>query len=113
MKFSGEAEVLEPEVLPPSGDRTAESTAPGGVNPILAGLIVDVVNIYLPPGLIGFIVGGSVGFWAANSNRSPVSFCLMIALATGIYCFSPLPPNPVPLATLVGVIIVLWRRWAK
>jgi hypothetical protein len=112
MKYFSEADVLEPEVLPPSGGpKVAEATGPGGVNPILAGLIVDVVNIFTF-GFVGFVAGAAIGFWAANSHRMPVILSLMIATAVGWYCGLPLP-RTVPLATLVGVIIVLWRKWTK
>jgi hypothetical protein len=113
MKVDSEADVLEPEVIPPGsssrGGRTAEATGPNGVNPIVAGLIVDIINMFTM-GLPGFIIGAVFGYWVAFSHRMPVILCLMIAMAVGWYCGLPLP-RTVPLATLVGVIIVLWRKW--
>jgi len=113
MNMAPDADVLEPEVLPPGqgGARVLEATSPGGVNPILAGLLIDVVNFFTF-GLVGFIAGGAIGYWAASSNRVPVPLSLLIGLACGWYCALPLP-RTIPLATLVGLIIVLWRRWAR
>lgn len=111
MKYNNEADILEPEVIPPgssSGARVAEATAPGGINPIIAGLVIDIINMFTY-GFLGFIAGAAVGYWAANSNRAPTVVSLLIGVATGWYCGLPLPWS-IPLATLVGVIIVLWRK---
>ncbi|HMO52627.1 MAG TPA: hypothetical protein PKE26_13305 [Kiritimatiellia bacterium] len=112
MKHDAEAEVLEPEVLPPSGNgkaRTAESTGPGGISPVLAGLVVDIINIPLA-GLPGFIAGGAVGYWAARYNGLSMPQALLVGMATGWYCGLPLP-RTMPLATVVGLVLVLWRKW--
>ncbi|HMP89897.1 MAG TPA: hypothetical protein PJ991_06835 [Kiritimatiellia bacterium] len=108
-----EAEVLEPEVIPPGqgGPGVAEAIIPPGINPILAGLLVDVVSIFTI-GLFGFLAGGVLGYWAASSNRMPVPLALLIGLACGWYCALPLP-RTLPVATLVGLILVLWRRWSR
>jgi hypothetical protein len=117
MRLCSEADVFEPEVLPPAGRkshggaRVAETTGPWGVNPVIAGLLIDLVNIPFS-GLVGFVAGGTIGYWASTSNRLPIPMALLIGLATGWYCGLPLP-RTVPLATLVGVIIVLWRRWGR
>jgi len=109
-----QAEVLEPEVLPPpggAGPRVAETTGPSGVNPILAGVIIDLLNLFTF-GFVGFIAGGAVGYWAAITNRMPLPLALLIGVATGWYCALPLP-RTIPLATLIGIILVLWRRKPK
>jgi len=111
MKMSADAEVLEPEVMPPgcAEPKVAEALGPGGVNPIIAGVLIDIVNVFTF-GLIGFVAGGAIGYWAARSNRMPLHLSLLIALAIGWYCGLPLP-RTTPLATLVGVIIVVWKKW--
>ena len=112
MNMSADTEVLEPEVIPPGQEaRTVEAAIPPGVNPILAGFLVDVVNIYTF-GLVGFVAGGAIGFWAASSNRLAIPMAILIGIATGWYCALPLP-RTIPLATLIGLILVLWRRWMR
>lgn len=111
MKYLLEAEVLEPEVLPPRVEeepRTAENKGPGGIHPVLAGALIDLANVPLA-GPAGLFIGGMIGYWAAISNRLPVYMAILLALAAGVYCALPLP-RPVPLATLIGLIMVLNRR---
>lgn len=113
MKMSADAEVIEPEIIPPgvAEPKAAENIEPGGVNPIIAGVLIDVINIFTF-GFVGFIAGGAIGYWAARSNRLPLHLALLIALAVGWYCGLPLPRST-PLATIIGIIIVLWRKWGK
>ena len=112
MKYDSDATVIEPEVMPPEGDaRTAETTGPWGVNPILAGFLLDVANVYLA-GISGFIAGAAIGVWACVYNRIPPLMMFLISFSCGAYCFTPLR-GPVPLATLVGIIIVMWRKWGR
>lgn len=112
MKFDADATVLEPEVMPPNGEaKTAETTGPWGVNPILAGFILDLANYNLA-GTSGFIAGSAIGLWACVYNRIPPLITILIAFSCGSYCFTPLR-GPIPLATLVGIIIVMWRKWGR
>ena len=108
-----DAEVLEPEVIPPgeAEPREAENTDPGGVNLILAGLVVDVLR-FVTVGPIGFIAGGIVGFLTARSNRVPFATALVIAVASGAYCSLP-PVGKLPVATVVGTTIMIWRKLGK
>jgi hypothetical protein len=102
-------EVLEPEVIPPGGrERVAEARWPGGVNPIIAGVLIDLVNLPLM-GLPGFVAGAAVGYWAAGTHRLPLLHTLLIALAAGWYCGLPLP-RTLPVATLVGVVLHFSRK---
>lgn len=109
--MASETEVLEPEVIPPgaAGPKVVEATGPGGINPILAGVLIDIVNLLLF-GFVGFVAGGSVGYWAARTHRLAIPLAVLIGIATGWYCGLPLP-RTVPLATMIGVIIVFWKRW--
>lgn len=113
MKYDSDSTVIEPEVIPPrdsnAGPRVAETTGPWGVNPILAGFVLDVANMMLA-GPSGFIAGAAIGVWACLYNRVPVAMTVLIAFACGAYCFTPLR-GPIPLATLIGIILVFWRKW--
>lgn len=108
-----QAEVFEPEVIPPgaSGSKTAERTDPGGINPIVAGLIIDVLGMIVF-GLVGFLAGGLIALYTARTHRLPLSLAALIGAVAGWYCALRLP-TALPVATLVGLIIVLKQKWTK
>ncbi len=113
MKYDSDSTVIEPEVIPPRSDqgpKAAETTGPWGVNPILAGFLLDVANLFLAS-IPGFIAGVAIGIWACVYNRIPAALTLLIAFSCGAYVFTPPMGRAVPLATLIGVIIVFWRKW--
>ncbi len=85
-----------------------ETRRPNGINPVLAGLMVDLVNIPLA-GLPGFVAGAAVGYWAASTHGLGAVQKTLMAIAAGWYCGLPLP-RAIPVATLVGLILYIGSR---
>ena len=72
--------------------------------PVVAGLIIDLVDIstFGPLGLfLGLPLGGACGYWMGQALGLKRKQRLWCALAAGIYCTIPLSEF-LPLATLVG-----------
>lgn len=112
MNLHNESTVVEPEVLPPRGNTTGakatEAQAPWGVNPILVGFLLDVANMIVV-GIPGFILGTAIGVWGCVYNRVPPAITVLICFACGAYVFTPIR-GPIPLATLIGIILVFSRK---
>lgn len=95
----------------PSGSTTTPSTRPlltrranRAFGPILAGLIIDLVDFatFGPLGLVlGFPVGGLAGYWMGRALGFDRRAALWCALAAGVYCTLP-GTEILPLATILG-----------
>jgi len=98
---SGPAE----EMQAPQGEVTRRLNRAFG--PIVAGLIIDVVDFatFGPIGyLLGLPVGGFAGYWMGRClgfSRRTSFYC---AIAAGIYCTIP-GTELIPLATLLGAYV--------
>jgi hypothetical protein len=106
-----EKEVLEPEVLPPergpygTGPRpgSRRRRAQGAFGPILAGFLLDLVDLgTLGPS--GLILGGLSGYWIASMYDLPFRQRILLALGVGFYAMIP-GTNFLPLATLIGAVV--------
>ncbi len=75
--------------------------------PIVAGLIIDVVDFatFGPMGLLfGLPVGGLAGYWMGHCLGLSRKGAFLCGLAAGIYCTIPFTEF-LPLATLVGAYV--------
>jgi hypothetical protein len=75
------------------------------MGPIAGGLIIDAVDLatFGPAGLVlGFALGGLIGYWIASGYDFSLRKRIIIALAAGVYCTVP-ATEVLPLATLLGV----------
>ena len=99
-----EVERLDPEE--PVED--AASRWGGAIGPVLAGMIIDVLDIatFGATGLyIGFLLGAPAGWYLARRMGLDPKRAFFTAIGCGIYCTIPLT-SPIPVATLIGV----WAR---
>jgi hypothetical protein len=99
---------VEPEVLPPEGDRDGPPTTgkrlENAFGPIAAGLIIDTIDIatFGPIGfMIGPFIGGIATFWICSIYGMPVWQRLFWALSAGVYCAFP-KTEFIPMATMIG-----------
>jgi hypothetical protein len=102
-------EVLPPESEhePPRGRSTRPGPPPTAGRKILAGLVIDVLDLILrgPLGVrlglpVGFIVGLVLARWLGlRPGRS-----LLLAAVTGIYCMAPMTGR-LPLGTVVATLM--------
>ncbi len=105
------AEAVDPEVLPPEpGPDGGDAPRPvwrrfeDAFGPILAGMIIDTVDVitFGRFGLLaGMVIGGTAAFWIDSIYRLPVWQRFLWALAAGIYCTIP-RTEFIPVATLMG-----------
>lgn len=75
--------------------------------PILAGLVIDVVDFatFGPIGLVlGLPLGGLAGYWMGRALGLSTRGARWCALAAGLYCMLP-GTEIFPLATLVGAFV--------
>ncbi|OGV41369.1 MAG: hypothetical protein A2X46_16190 [Lentisphaerae bacterium GWF2_57_35] len=99
-------EYVEPEVLPPEG-KLKPSAAERAFGPVVAGIIIDLVDLatFGPIGLaLGFVFGGSVAWYLCRLYGLPLRQKLLWSLAAGIYCTIPFTEF-IPVGTLVGAFI--------
>ena len=100
----------EPEVLPPEGKMPKAknpSVAERAFGPVMAGLIIDLVDLatFGPMGLaFGFILGGGVAWYLCRLYGLSLRQKLLWSLAAGIYCTIPFTEF-IPVGTLVGAFI--------
>ena len=108
-----EKPVIEVEVerLESEGDGPAEGAASrwgGAFGPVLAGMIIDVLDIatFGATGVyIGFLLGAPAGWYLARRLGLDWKRSFIAGLGSGIYCTVPFT-SPIPVATLIGV----WAR---
>jgi hypothetical protein len=75
--------------------------------PILAGLVIDSVDLFTFGPLkrfIGLPAGALAGYWMGSIFRLPLRQRLLCALAAGVYCMIP-GLEFIPLATLIGAYV--------
>ena len=99
-----EVERLDPEE-PGEG---ASSPWGGAIGPVLAGMIIDVLDIatFGATGLyIGFLLGAPAGWYLARRMGLDPKRAFLAAIVCGVYCTIPFT-SPIPVATLIGV----WAR---
>jgi len=94
--------------LSATADPPEDHTLPRRVNrafgPIVAGLIIDLVDLatFGPVGLVlGLPVGGLAGYWMGRALGFDKRASLWCALAAGVYCTIP-GTELIPLATIIG-----------
>lgn len=93
-------EVILPEVVGEGGIKRAERA----FGPVIAGLIIDIVDLatFGPIGIFsGMIIGGLAAYWVCSIYGMPMKQRLLWALAAGTYCTIPFT-EIFPLATLIG-----------
>ncbi|HPF99728.1 MAG TPA: hypothetical protein PLE77_06645 [Kiritimatiellia bacterium] len=93
-----------PATLPPPPSPPIAARLNRAFGPILAGVIIDVVDLatFGPIGLVlGLPIGGLAGYWMGTCLGLDRKACVLCALAAGIYCMIPFT-EVLPLATLVG-----------
>ena len=104
-------EVVEVEVErldPKEDDEGASSRWGGTLGPVLAGMIIDVLDLatFGATGIyIGFLLGAPAGWYLARRLGLDPKRALLTAICCGVYCTIPLT-SPIPVATLIGV----WAR---
>jgi len=101
-----EPEVMEPEVISPEGKESEGffGRLEGAFGPIVAGMIIDAIDIatFGPFGIfVGMIVGGTAAYWMCSIYRLPIYQRFLWALAAGLYCTVP-RTEFIPIATLIG-----------
>lgn len=97
--------------LSATADPPEDHTLPRRVNrafgPIVAGLIIDLVDLatFGPVGLVlGLPVGGLAGYWMGRALGFDKRASLWCALAAGVYCTIP-GTELIPLATIIGACV--------
>jgi len=103
--------VIEVEVErldPKEAEEGAASGWGGAFGPVLAGMVIDVLDIatFGATGLyIGFLLGAPAGWYLARRLGLDPKRAFLAAIACGVYCTIPFT-SPIPVATLIGV----WAR---
>lgn len=85
-------------------DHAALRRANRAFGPILAGLIIDGVDLatFGPIGVfVGLPIGGAAGFWMGKCLGLRTWPCVLCGLVAGIYCMIPFT-EALPLATIAG-----------
>jgi len=104
-------EVIEVEVErldPEEGDEEDASRWGGALGPVLAGMIIDILDLatFGVTGIyIGFLLGAPAGWYLARRLGLDLKRALLTAICCGVYCTIPVT-SPIPVATLIGV----WAR---
>jgi len=102
----GEVSLLAASADPPE-DHTLPQRMNRAFGPILAGLIIDLVDFatFGPVGLVlGLPVGGFAGYWMGRALGLGTRATLWCALAAGVYCTIP-GTELIPLATIIGACV--------
>lgn len=90
--------------------------APHPVPAILAGLVIDLLDLSLagPLGIAGAIVAGTLVWWLTRTRSLSATARWLLIAAVALYCVLPLT-ELVPLGTLVGagISIADWRARNK
>lgn len=100
---------IEPDdVLPPEDGarkprRGAAERAQRAFGPIVAGVILDFVDL-ASMGVPGYVLGLLVGFWLASVFKLPWTHRIVLALLAAAYCAVPFT-HFIPLATVIGAYI--------
>ncbi len=106
-----EPQVIEVEVErldPEESEAGAASRWGGAIGPVLAGMIIDVLDIatFGATGLyIGFLLGAPAGWYLARRLGLDPKRAFLAAIGSGVYCTIPFT-SPIPVATLIGI----WAR---
>lgn len=74
----------------------------GAIGPVLAGVLLDGIDLATPSVPLGLLIGGPAGYVLARGQGLPRGRSLAIALLAALYCAAPMTPR-LPLATLVGL----------
>ena len=101
---------VEVERLPSDQDREAFAArgaprAPASIGPVLAGVILDGIDLLTPGPLglrFGFLIGGIAGYTLARRLGVSGRAALVLALVAGAYCSVP-NTERLPVATLIGL----------
>lgn len=91
----------------PSEDHTLPRRMNRAFGPIVAGMIIDLVDLatFGPVGLVlGLPVGGLAGYWMGRALGFDRRASLWCALAAGVYCTIP-GTEFIPLATIMGACV--------
>ncbi len=104
-----------PDPTPPA-EVTREDEPPrrraARVPPIVAGMLLDAVDFATmgPLGLYGgFVLGALAAYWAAREVGLEGRSRWVAALAGAVYAATP-ATELLPLGTLIGVAVQIWRR---
>lgn len=99
-------EGADPERIPPPGPRAARAARELG--PVVAGLLIDVIDLATPAPLLGLVLGGVLGHYLARAAGARPGQALLVAAAVAVYCAIPVTGR-LPVATLVGLFVRLGR----
>jgi hypothetical protein len=101
---------VEVERLAPLSGGESQPKAPkrpkvGAIlGPVLAGVVIDVIDLATPVPLIGMAAGWPLGAYVARRAGASPSTALLLGLMVGLYCAVPMTAG-LPIATLVGTVV--------
>lgn len=90
-----------PDEVPGDSRRSPRSRFRAALEPIAAGIVLDVIDFVPLPPLLGFLLGVLVASQLVRHLRLRVRSRALLVLACGAYCAVPFT-NVLPLATLLG-----------
>ena len=94
-----------------SAERGFRERARDALDPIAAGVLVDVLDA-LSAGVLtplGLVLGIPLGWWLGTRAGLPGRHALRLGLGIGVYCVLPFT-GVLPLGTLVGVYLRFFRE---
>lgn len=116
----GKIPEIEVERLPPRGEsagwdagspgRTYGERARDALDPVAAGLLVDVLDFLTRGALtpLGLLLGVPLGYWLGRRSGLAPRRALLLGLGIGTYCVLPFTAV-LPAGTLVGMYLRFWR----
>ena len=95
-------EGADPERTPPRSPSAGRAARELG--PVVAGLVIDALDVLTPTPILGLVLGGLLGHYLARSAGARGGQAFVIAAGVALYCALPVTGRW-PVATLVGLFV--------
>jgi hypothetical protein len=91
----------------PSGRSAAKRAEVGKlVGPVVAGVVIDVIDLATPVPLVGFALGWPIGAYIARQAGADSGLAVKLGFLVGIYCAVPMTAG-LPIGTMIGTAVKL------